>query len=42
LENLNGRDHVEDLGVDGMLGKYGEKVWNGFIWLRKGASDGVL
>jgi len=32
FENLNGRDHVEDLGVDGsiilewILGKYGWKV----------------
>jgi hypothetical protein len=39
--NLNGRDHLEDLGTDGkirvvqwILGKEGGKVWTGFIWLR--------
>jgi hypothetical protein len=43
-----GKDHSEDLGVDGkillqwILGKYGGKVWNGFIWLRIGTSGGLL
>jgi hypothetical protein len=38
--NLKGRDHSEDLGVnretilEWILGKYGGKVWSGFIWLR--------
>jgi hypothetical protein len=36
-ENLKRRDHLEDLDVDGkiilelMLGKYGGKMWTGFI-----------
>jgi hypothetical protein len=36
-KKLKGRDHSEDLGVDGriilewILGKYGGKVWTGFI-----------
>jgi hypothetical protein len=40
LECLNGRDHLEDLGVDGKiklewsLGKWGGKVWIGCISLR--------
>jgi hypothetical protein len=38
--NLKGRDHLEDLGIDGriilewILWKWGERVWIGFIWLR--------
>jgi hypothetical protein len=37
LENLKGRDNSEDLDVDGkiifewVLGKYGKKLWTGFI-----------
>jgi hypothetical protein len=41
---MKGRDHAEDLGIDGrilewILGKYGVKVWSGCIWLeiRNGA-----
>jgi hypothetical protein len=40
FENLEGKDHLEDLGVDGktilklILWKLGGKVWNGYIWLR--------
>jgi hypothetical protein len=47
LDDLKGRDHSEDLGVDGeiisgwILGKSGGKVWTGFIWLRIGTSDGL-
>jgi hypothetical protein len=47
-ENLKGRDHVEDLGIhrkiilDCILGKYGGKVWTGFIWVRIGTSGGLL
>jgi len=43
-ENPKGRDHLEDLGIDGkvilewMLGKEGGKLWTGFIWLRIGTS----
>jgi hypothetical protein len=33
LENLKGRDHMEDLGID-------EKMETGFIWLRTGTSGG--
>jgi len=48
LENLKRRDHLEDLGVDGkvilewILGKYGGKVWTGFVWFNAGTSDGLL
>jgi hypothetical protein len=48
LENLKGRDHSEDLGIDGkiilewILGKQGGEVWTGFIWLRIGTSGGLL
>jgi hypothetical protein len=47
LKNLQGRNHSEDLDVDGMatewiLGKYGGKVWTGFIWLRIGSSGRLL
>jgi hypothetical protein len=47
-ENLNGRDHLEDLAVDGkiilewILKKQVGRVWTGFIWLRIGTSGGVL
>jgi hypothetical protein len=46
LENLKGRDHSEDLGVDGKiilewtLGKWGGKVLPGCIWLRIGTAGG--
>jgi hypothetical protein len=46
--NLKGRDHSENLGVDGMiilesiLEKYVGKVWTGCICLRIGTSDGIL
>jgi hypothetical protein len=47
-ENLKGRDHLEDLGVDGriilecILGKKDGNVWTGFIWLRIGKIAGLL
>jgi len=36
LENLKGRNHLEDLDKDGKIlewisGKYGGRVWTGFI-----------
>jgi hypothetical protein len=37
LENLKGRDNLEDIGIDGriileqILGKWGPKVWTGSI-----------
>jgi hypothetical protein len=40
LGNLNGRDHLKDIGIDGnrilkwMFRKRGTSVWTGFIWLR--------
>jgi hypothetical protein len=48
FENLKGRNHLEDLGFNEgiilkwILGKYGGKVWIGFIWLRIGTSGGLL
>jgi hypothetical protein len=47
-ENPQGRDHSEDLDVDGkvilewILGKWGGKVWIGFICLRIGTTGGLL
>jgi len=48
LENLKGRDHLEDLSIDGktisdwILGKWYGKVWNDCIWLRTGTSSRLL
>jgi hypothetical protein len=48
LENLKGRDHSEDLDIDGriklelILGKQGVTVWTGFIWLKIGTSGAVM
>jgi hypothetical protein len=48
LENLSGRDHSEDIGVDGkiilecILGKQGGNVWTRLIWFRIEASGGLL
>jgi hypothetical protein len=42
------RHHSEDLDIDEkiilerILGKWYEKVWVGFIWLRIGTSGGLL
>jgi len=47
-ENLKGRDHPGNLGIDGrtilerILGKQDGKVQTGFIWLRTGTSGGFL
>jgi hypothetical protein len=41
-ENLKEGDHSEDIGLDGkiilkcIVGKKGEKVWTGCVWLRLG------
>jgi hypothetical protein len=48
IQNLNGRDYSEDLGVNEriiliwILGTYDEKVWTGFMWLRIWTSGGLL
>jgi hypothetical protein len=48
MESLKGRDHSQDLGIDGrkmlkwILGKYGLGVWIGFIWLKIGTGGGLL
>jgi hypothetical protein len=45
LENLKGKDHLEDVGIDGkiilewVLGKQGRTE---FIWLRIGISGDLL
>jgi hypothetical protein len=47
-DNLKGRDHSEDLGVDGRIileltfKKQVRQLWTGFIWLRTGTSGGLL
>jgi hypothetical protein len=47
-ENLNGRDHSKDLGVDRrptleeILKKQGGRVWTGFMWLKTETSGGIL
>jgi hypothetical protein len=48
LENQKGRDHSENLGVDGriilecIVCKFGGKVWTECIWLRIETSSGPL
>jgi hypothetical protein len=48
LDNLKGRVHAEDPGVEGkiilerILGKYIGELWTEFIWLRIGTSGGLL
>jgi hypothetical protein len=48
LESLKGRDHPEDLDIDGRiilkwnLRKLGWRVWIGFIWLRIRTSGRLL
>jgi len=43
---LNRRDYTENLGIDdrmileSIVGKYGENLWTGFIWLRISTSGG--
>jgi len=47
-ENLSGRHHVENIGVDGrikldrILKKQSGNLSIGFIWLRIGTSGGLL
>jgi hypothetical protein len=41
-ENLKIRDHLEDLGIDGILEKMGGKIMIEFIWLRIGTTGGLL
>jgi len=47
-ENPKGRDHAEDLRVDGsiilerILGTRDRKMWIGFMWLRIGTGAGIL
>jgi hypothetical protein len=47
VENPEGKNHFEDLDVDGrllewILYKQVGRVWTGFIWLRIGTSVGLL
>jgi hypothetical protein len=48
LGSLKGRDHSEDLGVDGrmllklILGKWVGRVWVVLIWLRIETGGGLL
>jgi hypothetical protein len=45
METLRARDEWEEFGkmiLKCILRKYGERPWNGFIWLRAGTSCGLL
>jgi hypothetical protein len=48
VEKMKGRDHAQDLGVDGKITlewisrKQDGKVWSEFIWLKIGTSGGFL
>jgi hypothetical protein len=45
---VKGRDHLGDLVIcrriilKWTIKKYGVRMWNGFIWLRTGTSEGIL
>jgi hypothetical protein len=45
---MKGRHHSDDRSIDGkiilkwILGKEGEKVWTGCIWLRRETDGGLL
>jgi hypothetical protein len=47
-ENLKERDHLEELGVNGILTvkwiskKWDGEAWTGSIWLRIGVGGGLL
>jgi len=46
IGKAEGKDHLEDLGIDGrvfvwILEKQGGKLWTGFIWLKTGNSGGI-
>jgi hypothetical protein len=44
VENLKGRDHSEDLGVEGRISEWisGAKLWIACIWPRTGNSGGLF
>jgi hypothetical protein len=47
MENLKGRGHLRDIGIDGnillkeILKKQGVKVWTGLIWISTVTSRGI-
>jgi len=48
LENLRGRDHLEEIGVDGKiilecsLGKWDGRMWSGYRWLSIGIRGALV
>jgi hypothetical protein len=46
--NLKARDHLKDLGTDGIIiskyisNKYNWRMWSGFFWLRTETSGGAV
>jgi len=42
LETLKGRDHSEEVGIDGRIILEGGSVWTGYIGVRTGIWGGSL
>jgi hypothetical protein len=42
VEILKERNHLEDVGVNGRIGKEGCSSWIGFVWFGIGTDGGLL